>query len=413
MNSRHSTVYGLLLSLLVVCPGLAWSQQEWRNLQSDWLFEVMPQATSFSQKSGSPPVIKAFSDLEQEQLIGLVFTTPDIPPEEVGFSGPLHLLVGMDLEGVLTGAKVLYYTESYRSFRGDFVEDAGFTEQLRRKSIAGSFRLGTDIDTISRATITSWALTRGVRNAARRVAEAYLVNSEFSRTARSEISVLETFAQLDWSGLIDAGLVREFSTQLADRAGLDIFVAYMGHGRLGDMLIGSRAYSNLERTLGEQAVEGNLLLLGLRGSTARLQQKRLALIQNETLLRPDQGSILFAGTGEDGKIAGQASLAVAMVMPETVNPREAFSLVYGTGPALDPFASFDEVRYQLPAALSDFLYGSDYEAATATLTSPEADPNGLQVLLCSILAATLLLVAAVHLRRKLNLKESSAQSHDD
>ena len=30
------------------------------------------------------------------------------------------------------------------------------------------------------------------------------------------------------------------------------------------MLIGSRAYSNLERTLSEQAVEGNLLLLGLR-----------------------------------------------------------------------------------------------------------------------------------------------------
>ena len=108
MNSHHSSVYGLLLSLLVVCPGLAWSQQEWRNLQLDWLFEVMPQATSFSQKSGSPPVIKAFSDLEQEQLIGLVFTTPDIPPEEVGFSGPLHLVVGMDLEGVLTGAKVLY-----------------------------------------------------------------------------------------------------------------------------------------------------------------------------------------------------------------------------------------------------------------------------------------------------------------
>ena len=405
VNSHHSSVYGLLLSLLVVCPGVSWSQQEWRNLQSDWLFEVMPQATSFSAKSGSPPVIKAFSDPEQEQLIGLVFTTPDIPPEEVGFSGPLHLLVGMDLEGVLTGTKVLYYTESYRSFRGDFVEDAGFTQQLTNKSIADAFRLGTDIDTISRATITSWALTRGVRNAARRVAEAYLINSEFSQTARNEISALETFAELDWRGLIDAGLVRQFSTQLADRAKLDIAVAYMGHGRLGNMLIGSRAYSDLERTLGEQAVEGNLLLLGLRGSTARLQQKRLAVIQNETLFRPDQGSILFAGTGEDGKIAGQVSLAVAMVMPERVNPREAFSLVYGTGPALDPFASFDEVRYQLPANLSEFLYGSEYEATTAILTSTKADPNGLRDLLCLILAATLLLLAAVHLRRFLKLSE--------
>ncbi|MGB0702909.1 MAG: FMN-binding protein [Pseudohongiellaceae bacterium] len=404
MNSHHSSVCGLLLSFLIVCPGAAWSQQQWRNLQSDWLFEVMPQAISFSQKSGSPPVIRAFSDPEQEQLIGLVFTTPDIPPEEVGFSGPLHLLVGMDLEGVLTGTKVLYYTESYRSFRGDFVEDAGFTQQLTNKSIADAFRLGTDIDTISRATITSWALTRGVRNAARRVAEAYLINSEFSQTARSEISALETFAQLDWSGLIDAGLVRQFSTQLAERAKLDIAVAYMGHGRLGDMLIGSRAYSNLERTLSEQAVEGNLLLLGLRGSTARLQQKRLALIQNETLFRPDQGNILFAGTGEDGKIAGQASLAVAMVMPEAVNPREAFRLVYGTGTDLDPFASFDEVHYQLPASLSDFLYGSDHEAA-ATLSASKADPDSLWILLSSILVATLLLVAAVHLQRKLKLGE--------
>lgn len=405
MNSHHSSVCGLLLSFLIICPGAAWSQQQWRNLQSDWLFEVMPQAISFSQKSGSPPVIRAFSDPEQEQLIGLVFTTPDIPPEEVGFSGPLHLLVGMDLEGVLTGTKVLYYTESYRSFRGDFVEDAGFTQQLTNKSIADAFRLGTDIDTISRATITSWALTRGVRNAARRVAQAYLIHSEFSQTARNEISALETFAQLDWSGLIDVGLVRQFSTQLDERAKLDIAVAYMGHGRLGDMLIGSRVYSNLERTLGEQAVEGNLLLLGLRGSTARLQQKRLALIQNETLFRPDQGSILFAGTGEDGKIAGQASLAVAMVMPEAVNPREAFRLVYGTGTGLDPFASFDEVRYQLPASLSDFLYGSDHEAAAATLTAANADPDSLWILLSSILMPTLLLVAAVHLRRKLKLSE--------
>ncbi|MFZ9027269.1 MAG: hypothetical protein ACO2Z6_11500, partial [Pseudohongiellaceae bacterium] len=110
-------------------------------------------------------------------------------------------------------------------------------------------------------------------------------------------------------------------------------------------------------------------------------------------------------TGEDGKIAGQASLAVAMVMPEAVNPREAFRLVYGTGTDLDPFASFDEVRYQLPASLSDFLYGSDHEAAAATLSASKADPDSLWILLSSILLATLLLVAAVHLRRKLKLSE--------
>ena len=112
---------------------------------------------------------------------------------------------------------------------------------------------------------------------------------------------------------------------------------------------------------------------------------------------------MFAGTGEDGKIAGQASLAVAMVMPDAVDPREAFSLVYGTGTSLDPFASFDEVRYRLPADFSDFLYGSEYEGATAALTRADSDPERPWILLCSILAGTLLLVAIVHLRRRFKL----------
>jgi len=64
-----------------------------------------------------------------------------------------------------------------------------------------------------------------VRNAARRVAEAYLDHTEFSR-AKNEISLLETFAQLHWSCLMDAGLVRQFRTELTGAAGLDIAVAY-------------------------------------------------------------------------------------------------------------------------------------------------------------------------------------------
>ena len=92
-----------------------------------------------------------------------------------------------------------------------------------------------------------------------------------------------------------------------------------------------------------------------------------------------------------------------MVMPDAVDPREAFSLVYGTGISLDPFASFDEVRYQLPADLSDCLYGSEYEGATAVLTTADSEPERPLILLWSILAGTLLLVVIVHLRRRFKL----------
>ena len=104
MNSHHSSVCGLLLSFLIVCRVQPGASSKWRNLQSDWLFGDASGHQLFPEER-QPAGYQAFSDPEQEQLIGLVFTTPDIPPEEVGFSGPLHLLVGMDLEGVLTGTK--------------------------------------------------------------------------------------------------------------------------------------------------------------------------------------------------------------------------------------------------------------------------------------------------------------------
>ena len=79
----------------------------------------------------------------------------------------------MDLRGSITGIKVLHYIESYRSIRGDFINSEYFPDQFEDKNIVEGFRIGRDVNGISRATITAWAVSRGVRNAARRIAEAY------------------------------------------------------------------------------------------------------------------------------------------------------------------------------------------------------------------------------------------------
>jgi transcriptional regulator of nitric oxide reductase len=141
------------------------------------LEEVIPGADNFSEKEGQPPAFKGYRTdpvSEEQQLAGYAFLTVDVPPEEVGYSGPIEVLVGMDLEGRITGIKVLHYTESIRRIWGDFLSIPGYQEQFAGKHISDTFRVGRDIDGISRATITVRAMSIGIRNSARRVAEAYL-----------------------------------------------------------------------------------------------------------------------------------------------------------------------------------------------------------------------------------------------
>ena len=84
---------------------------------------VVPGADSFSEKSGEPPVYRAYRtdpDSGEQTLIGYAFVTPDVPPEPNGYSGPIDTLIGMDLEGKIVGLRVIYYRESHRYTIGDF-----------------------------------------------------------------------------------------------------------------------------------------------------------------------------------------------------------------------------------------------------------------------------------------------------
>lgn len=138
---------------------------------------VLPAADSFSYKAGQPPVIKAYrTDPEsaERQLLGYVFLTSDLPRAVNGFSAPIEVLVGMDLEARITAVKVLHYVESIRTLWGDFLATPGYQEQFAGKHVSEPFRVGKDIDGMARATITFRAMSKGIRNSARRVARAYL-----------------------------------------------------------------------------------------------------------------------------------------------------------------------------------------------------------------------------------------------
>jgi NosR/NirI family transcriptional regulator, nitrous oxide reductase regulator len=156
---------------------IAAQSEELSDAGLELLKGVMPGAESFAEKEGELPVFKAYRagpESSEQTLMGYAFLTADMPPEEVGYSGPIEVLVGIDLEGNITGIKVLFYKESIRRIWGDFLSRDGYQEQFAGKHVSDLFEIGSDVDGISRATITVRAMSREIRNSARQVAQAYL-----------------------------------------------------------------------------------------------------------------------------------------------------------------------------------------------------------------------------------------------
>ena len=139
------------------------------------LKRVIPGSDSFSDKEGEPPVYKAYRNEPNgdKTLIGYAFVTPDVPPEPNGYNGPIDTLVGIDLEGNITGVRVVYYKESLRYTIGDFFS-WGFEDQFVGKTVADRFQVDRDLDGIANATISAKAMARGVRQALRAVKQAYI-----------------------------------------------------------------------------------------------------------------------------------------------------------------------------------------------------------------------------------------------
>jgi NosR/NirI family nitrous oxide reductase transcriptional regulator len=138
------------------------------------LRKLFPSATSFSPREGQPPHFKAYtkdSATGQPALAGLAFWTTDLQPLERGYYGPIKMLVGMDIKGILTGVIVVEHKEPY----GDFsIDPPAFAAQFTNKNIRDPLRVGDDIDAIATATLTLTSATRAIRNGARRLARQML-----------------------------------------------------------------------------------------------------------------------------------------------------------------------------------------------------------------------------------------------
>ena len=141
------------------------------NVLQARLKQLFPSATAFSPKGGEPPHFKAYAGPGTQNVVGYAFYTTEVTPLERGYGGPIVMLVGIDLKGMLTGVIITDHHEPY----GDFsIDRPNFAATFRNKDVRDPFRLGTDVDAVSRATITMSSAVRAIRNSARRVARELL-----------------------------------------------------------------------------------------------------------------------------------------------------------------------------------------------------------------------------------------------
>lgn len=161
-----------LMALLLAAAATLAAGAQSADPQQARLKRLFPSATSFSPKGGEPPHVKAYAAGRGGQtLLGYAVWTTEVVPLERGYAGPIAILVGIDTKGVLTGIVLGDHHEPYGDFSIDRPE---FAATFRGKDVRDPFRLGMDVDAVSRATITMSSAVRAIRNSARRVAREFI-----------------------------------------------------------------------------------------------------------------------------------------------------------------------------------------------------------------------------------------------
>ncbi len=268
--------FQLLLLLLFLSPPLAKAEPP-----ADW-HSLFPHATAIGEKQQNPPVWPVY---QVGNLIGYLFESIDLIAIPAFSGEPVNLLVGIDLEGTLTGVKLLEHHEPIflhglgeaplrdflRQYSGLSAID-NIKVDNRRSDAQGA---NVTIDGITKATASVVVINESILLSALKVARQTLEGFESKTIARVRENLFE--AQ-NLQALLDAGYIGQLSLDyrqvqeafagttadgydaegISDPAQrfIDLYYAYLNVPTVGKNLLGELDYQRLQKSLkpGEQAI---------------------------------------------------------------------------------------------------------------------------------------------------------------
>ncbi len=131
-----------------------------------------PGADRLSDFTGKPPAATVY---RQGKAVGYLFHSKDVAPFPAYSGKPVDVLIGIDLQGKIIGAKVLEQHEPILLVGIPVQKLYDFVAQYVGKHVLDEVGIGSgkgDVDTISGATVTSAVVNRTIMHAARRIAVA-------------------------------------------------------------------------------------------------------------------------------------------------------------------------------------------------------------------------------------------------
>jgi ferredoxin len=350
-------------SLVLLLPTGATAQRI-RDISEDLMHEVMPGVERFTEWGSDPTVMRAFgidAEAGEEALLGYVFHTADVPPERSGYSAPIGTLVGLALDGSVTGMRITDYRESMRSSRGDFLRPYGFQEQYEGKHISEAFRPFRDVESISQATVSVRALSLGLRNAARRVANAY-----FPRAAEAP-GVIADVNALSWLELRAAGVVTVMIIE-SSIGNAEMSLVHLSDDVIGERLVGTDGLA-MARRAAESAGGGHLFAYGVDGPRLRyFNRDGWSVVQDGDTIATPEDQVLPFGLAAGGMMYDQVRLTGVMILDASIDVTRPFEILFDLRPNLDLFA----VEYLTLAAREAQMAQAEAEAAEAAQAALDA-----------------------------------------
>ena len=170
-----------------------------------------------------------------------------------------------------------------------------------------------------------------------------------SGSRKSDRLALKYLEEQSWEDMIVSGLVKQLVVSQPDLTELELSIAFMGHERLGEILVGADDFSRADREASNRVRNGSMVLVGIDGDSSQpFRQERLALQQGGETYPVQRRRFVYVGSADAGKIADKVRFAGAMVIDPAIDLSKPFSILYNTGGTLGEFGTIAAMEYTVP-----------------------------------------------------------------
>jgi len=226
--------------------------------------EVLPGATSFSDRKGQPPYVEGYAEENgQRKRVGYVMLSTDITDTPAYSGKPVVTLIGMNTEGRFVGVKILKHSEPILLLGIPESALIAFNNQYLGKFVGDNIEIGRSrpeeeiigLDAISGATVTVIAQNQVMMTSGAAVARQVGI---LEPTIRPQAKFVDSSRTLDWATLIAEGAVRNLKV-MPEQVGLqrsgtpfiDLWFGYLNHPEIGRAILGEAGWRSLMGRLHE------------------------------------------------------------------------------------------------------------------------------------------------------------------